>query len=257
MKNILFLILIFTLFFSNISAQKDYNLNRFFREAGDVLERPVKWNAGEWLIPIGLAASTFAIMYIDEDVRSFMQSNQGFGNSIPMKFGTLYGEPVFSTGLGLVFLLHGISKNNNANERLGFEILQSFIYTGSFTAFAKYLFGRERPYSAKTAFEFNPLSFKNGDFVSFFSGHTSTAFSLSTVFAENAETTTWKIISYIPAFVTGFSRIYHNKHWTSDVFLGAAVGYFIGKFVVDRHKIEDNKDGDLSSPPLLNFAIPF
>jgi membrane-associated phospholipid phosphatase len=35
------------------------------------------------------------------------------------------------------------------------------------------------------------------------------------------------------AFATGtaWSRVYDNKHWPSDVFIGAALGYAIGKTV--------------------------
>ena len=39
----------------------------------------------------------------------------------------------------------------------------------------------------------------------------------------------------IPAFLTGISRIYHDKHWSSDVFLGAAIGYFTARFVNNLH----------------------
>ena len=28
------------------------------------------------------------------------------------------------------------------------------------------------------------------------------------------------------------SRVYHNKHWMSDVFLGAVIGYGVGGYVV-------------------------
>ena len=37
---------------------------------------------------------------------------------------------------------------------------------------------------------------------------------------------------YGVASLTAFSRLNRNKHWASDVFVGAAIGYFIGKMVV-------------------------
>ena len=32
------------------------------------------------------------------------------------------------------------------------------------------------------------------------------------------------------------SRIYSNEHWSSDVFFGAAIGYFTSKALLSYHK---------------------
>ena len=32
------------------------------------------------------------------------------------------------------------------------------------------------------------------------------------------------------------SRVYQDKHWISDCFMGAALGYFIATWVVDKHE---------------------
>ena len=37
---------------------------------------------------------------------------------------------------------------------------------------------------------------------------------------------------YGGATLVGLSRMYHNKHWASDVVLGAAIGTFSGRKVV-------------------------
>jgi hypothetical protein len=37
---------------------------------------------------------------------------------------------------------------------------------------------------------------------------------------------------YGGATMVGLSRMYHNKHWASDVLLGAAVGTFSGQKIV-------------------------
>jgi membrane-associated phospholipid phosphatase len=47
---------------------------------------------------------------------------------------------------------------------------------------------------------------------------------------------------YGGATLVGLSRMYHNKHWASDVALGAAVGTFSGlKVVRYSHAHPDNK----------------
>ena len=55
------------------------------------------------------------------------------------------------------------------------------------------------------------------------SGHTSLAFSLITPYAE-----TYSRWLYVIPVSVGIARMYENKHWFSDVILGAAIGYFSG-----------------------------
>jgi hypothetical protein len=72
---------------------------------------------------------------------------------------------------------------------------------------------------------------------------------------------------YGGATLVGLSRMYHNKHWASDVALGAAIGTFSGlKVVRYSHTHPDNKvdrvmlhaviapDGHGGS--YLGFALP-
>jgi membrane-associated phospholipid phosphatase len=39
------------------------------------------------------------------------------------------------------------------------------------------------------------------------------------------------LAAYSLATLTGISRIYDNKHWASDVFLGAALGYTMAELI--------------------------
>ena len=67
-----------------------------------------------------------------------------------------------------------------------------------------------------------------GKYSSFPSGHTIAAFSIATVFAERYRKHRWvPWVSYGLAGLVGFSRISLQAHFPSDVFAGAALGYFI------------------------------
>jgi len=91
--------------------------------------------------------------------------------------------------------------------------------------------GRARPNNFGTT---NPHQwdgpFFNGN--SFFSGHTSSVFSVASVIAYRYRDTKWvPYVSYSLATLAGFQRIYNNRHWASDVLLGAAVGTATGIFL--------------------------
>jgi membrane-associated phospholipid phosphatase len=101
--------------------------------------------------------------------------------------------------------------------------------------------GRARPYLSNDArphdFSFG-AGFSGGDHRSFPSGHTYTAFAAAS--AVTSETKLWwprsvwviGPVMYGGATMVGLSRMYHNKHWASDVVMGAAIGTFSGLKVV-------------------------
>lgn len=88
---------------------------------------------------------------------------------------------------------------------------------------------------------------------SFPSGHTTVAFSAATVYAmEYKDKPLVPILCYTSASLIGLSRITENKHWLTDVVVGAALGYLTGRQVVNNYhryaavKNTKAKKGDLS-----------
>jgi membrane-associated phospholipid phosphatase len=73
---------------------------------------------------------------------------------------------------------------------------------------------------------------------SFPSGHTITAFSVATIFAERyGRRHRWvPWVAYPLAGLVGFSRVSLQSHFPSDVFAGAVLGYSISRFVVLQQK---------------------
>ena len=133
---------------------------------------------------------------------------------------------------------------------LGWHGTEAVLVGSGVTGLLKGLLGRSRPFvSADT----NPHDFKLGkgfsssDRQSFPSGHTTTAFAAASAVTSEVQRMwpkyTWYVapIMYGGASLVGLSRMYHNKHWASDVVLGAAVGTFSGlKVVRYSHAHPDN-----------------
>ena len=134
---------------------------------------------------------------------------------------------------------YGYFADDHRASRLGEIGLESFALSGAVTQGIKLLAGRERP-SASTrpgGFWNGPFSVfrrKNGfaSFDAFPSGHTTTAFSMATVFADTFDETPWvPYVSYGLAGVVGVTRVMEQTHWASDVIVGAVIGTYCTKFV--------------------------
>ena len=232
-------ILLIVLSFSDLQAQNKYDFDQYFKETGNYFKQPIKWNLKDWLILTGIAGSAYLIMHVDEDIRYSWKKNSSGLHDIPISFGTFYGEPLTPLLLGAFFFIYGNSNDNQANKKLGFEIWQSASYVIFTTAIIKVSLGRARPDMNLGPFNYKPFQSFDDNQLSMNSGHTALAFSTSAVIAQNSESTFSKILAYLPAVLTSVSRIYDDKHWASDVFVGALVGYFSAKFVTDLHEQND------------------
>lgn len=101
----------------------------------------------------------------------------------------------------------------------------------------KVLLGRTRPYLSGGT---NPRSFafarglRGSGYQAFPSGHSTTSFAVAA--AVTSETSEWwpgsrwiiGPLLFGGATLVGLSRMYDDKHWASDVVMGAAVGTFTG-----------------------------
>jgi membrane-associated phospholipid phosphatase len=125
------------------------------------------------------------------------------------------GTPIIMVGAGL------ITKNKNLTQQ-GLQTGAALTFTVGTTFLIKKLVNRPRPYV--TYPDLKNLSTEGS--ASFPSGHTSTAFSIATSLSMNYRK--WYVIApaYIWAGATGYSRMYQNVHYPTDVLAGAALGSF-------------------------------
>jgi membrane-associated phospholipid phosphatase len=78
----------------------------------------------------------------------------------------------------------------------------------------------------------------SGGYTAFPSGHASAAFAVAaTLSAEWPDAPGWVSPSlYGAATLVGLSRVYNNRHWASDVIVGAMLGTYVGRKVVARQQ---------------------
>jgi membrane-associated phospholipid phosphatase len=147
-------------------------------------------------------------------------------------------------GIAGLFFLGGVIARDRKARDTGLMAWEALLHTGILCQVVKHLAGRQRPWVENGSdYWYGPSAFfkrYSQDFFSrydsFFSGHTVSAWSLATVIAENYKSHLWvPITCYGLATLAGLSRLTEDAHWLSDVFLGAVIGFAVGKMVVRNH----------------------
>ena len=218
-----------------------------------LVKAPLSFSNSDWMKTGLISVGTISLFAVDKKVRTIALQNQTSLKDKIFNFdayhGTLY-TAIFSAsvyGFGL------IGKNNEI-RRLGLNAIEAFAYSGILTGILKISIGRRRPYAGDDELIFKPLSsFTNNDFQALPSGHTTVSFAVSTVMANYSDNIYWKIFWYSTGGLVAASRIYHNKHWLSDVFLGGAVGYFVGNFIINQNNENSNSLLGSKIKPYLNL----
>jgi len=212
-----------------------YGFHQFRHETGLFIKTPLHWRPTDWLRVGMVLAITAAIMPFDKTLNNATQGNQRYYYSVPIVAGRVYGEWYTIGTITAVFGGFGILAHDTAAKKIAIELFQAGAYSELFTEVLKVGIGRSRPYQNEGAFKFRPFNLNNNN-ESMPSGHTTSAFALSTVMFRHAHSTFLKILAFVPAGFTVFSRLYQNFHWSSDCFLGAVSGFSTGMWVVTLHE---------------------
>ena len=111
---------------------------------------------------------------------------------------------------------------------------EALIIADAATLIIKESSGRGRPGATSAKGDFKPFGFRK-EYDSLPSMHTSSSFALASVLAATSDSFAIKTAYYGAAAFVGFSRLYQNKHWASDVLLGAVIGELSGRVVTSFH----------------------
>jgi membrane-associated phospholipid phosphatase len=192
---------------------------------------------------VGFAGLTVAMFPLDRSLARRLTDERSKANRFlnGASKGVEYIADPGSIVIGTSLYLFGRFTNHPGIADLGWHGTEA-VLLGAGTAFVlKGLAGRARPFVTgdTTAHDFKfGGGFGNSDRQSFPSGHTTAAFAAASAVVSEAERGWpghfWLVAPamYGGATLVGLSRMYHDKHWASDVALGAAIGTFSGLKVV-------------------------
>jgi membrane-associated phospholipid phosphatase len=199
--------------------------------------------ARDALIAAAFVLGTIAMFPADRHIAERLQDPNTQANKF-FKDASRGVEYVASPGAyyigGALYLVGRVGRFQRVAD-LGWHGTEALLLAQGLGYVIKGAAGRARPYLSNETrphtFSFG-AGFSGGDHRSFPSGHTYTAFAAAS--AVTSETKLWwprsvwiiGPVMYGGATMVGLSRMYHNKHWASDVVMGAAIGTFSGLKVV-------------------------
>ena len=223
------------------------DFSNFINVSADFYTSPLRFDSKDWIKISAVVGITAFDSIADKEVRAFSQNNQSkFADNLFNADKYYYVQ--FMGASVIAFYGYGLIAENNKIRRLAVKLTEAALLSTSLTLITKTIIGRGRPYVQESQYSFNPFTFDN-DYNSLPSGHTTLAFAYSTVMANEVDNVFWKIGWYSLAGLVGYSRIYHNQHWFSDVFLAGAIGYFSGEFV-NNHNSNISKDISVNLYPM-------
>lgn len=230
--------------------------SRYFALLGgnfkQILVKPFQMEKMDWKCLSIAAAIGGVLSFGDEPVQRFTldlcHENEPLRHTSSMVTG--FGDNYGLCTLGALGAYSYVFKK----ERMRTTALlasQAYITSAVLASALKFLTVRTRPSfyqppaQAAPSF-FGPFVTKTGyngtrTNTSFPSGHTTSAFAIATVFAKQYSDRPWiPAVAYSAATLVGLSRITENKHWVTDVFAGAALGYVTGLQAVKNYHRQTN-----------------
>ncbi len=233
-------------FIGDIEASFDDALGYFHMDNDNALD----------LLRFGVATGT--AITVDKQLATSMQSisHTKTLNGV-MDFARGYGEIKYALYLPAAMYVGGLFSGHDDIRVTGRQIFQALLYSGAVTQSLKWIVGRARPDASDDPLFFKPFDFSD-EHAAMASGHATVAFAVSSVLAERIDNIYASIALYGLAGVTAISRMYHNRHWLSDVFVAGAIGTATGLYVTNKQETRSDMGSQIRFyPGLMGMSVEY
>ncbi len=199
------------------------------------------------VIAASVAGATLAVMPFDVRITRTLRTSSLQGSAPLRSTSTafrLLGDPL---SLALSAGTYGVARltHDATWTDIGWHATEAILASGAVTGAIKLGVGRARPYVSadSNAHDLQLLRGlrRGGAYQSLPSGHATSAFAAAEVLAsearrrwpEHAGAVQWA--AYGSATLAALSRVYDDKHWASDVVLGAGIGILSARVLQRAH----------------------
>jgi membrane-associated phospholipid phosphatase len=221
-------------------AQPETSRVRFvhwmYQDLGGLAE--VTFTPRTGLYVAGGAALTAGLSVVDDELQDgvhdvYTGGLKSFVDAVEDLGGPRINLPVVLIAGGSMFT------RSTKLQDAAFTSFQTLVYAGLLGYAFKGIFGRRRPELTDNPYAFFATTGKNP-----FSGEGNSSYPSGHAIASFGIITPWVV--YYPSILTyglyilpvgtSLARLAHDKHWTSDIVVGAAIGIAMGRWLARRHQ---------------------
>jgi membrane-associated phospholipid phosphatase len=236
--------------FAETSFDEEDKLNKEFLlsfggDFAEVLVSPKNWKGRDFLSLSAVLGAGLLLYSVDQDIQQWIQDHRSSSSEDIFEAINHLGNGVVLIGLMTALYVSGEVSDNNSLRKTALLSLESWLTAGIIVRGLKSVVGRARPWTGESSHSFHPFSTQSG-FASFPSGHASSAFAVAVVIADQSKKAYIDILAYSLATLAAISRVHIDKHWSSDIFVGSAIGYFVAKKICALDRNRDSKKVKLS-----------
>lgn len=200
-------------------------------------------------VTLGLGAAGYVLMKNDAYLREEIRAAAGTSGDVVLGFFNEAGDAVNVLAGCAVLYSIGTEKE----KRAAYDTARALAVAGIISTSLKIVLGRDRPSAGTGPYMYRPFrSFDD----SLPSGHTTVAFAWAAVIAGSyaEQSRGFSYFAYAAAAATGIARVYFNRHWPSDVLLGAVIGIAAGQAAI----ADDNgKEGLSITPAGISYVVKY
>lgn len=208
--------------------------SRLLDEGADFAATPFSLRDGNLFWTLAVAGTVGLAWSFDGDIRDKVQGSRSRGLDKAADVAEVIGNPYLHIGVAALVYGGGVLAESPKWKEIGEMMGEALFLADAATLLIKEGTGRGRPGVASGKGDLRPFQFRN-DYDSFPSMHTASSFAMASVVARTSQSIELSVLSYTLAASVGFARMNQNKHWASDVLLGAAIGELAGRVVTHYH----------------------
>lgn len=194
---------------------------------------PLQWTDRDWHTAAGIVFVGGSLYLFDEELHDLIRRNRSPVTEAVATGAKQFGEGKYMLPALAVTWLGGYAFGSDKTQDTALLALKSFLLANGASLTLKYATQRHRPVSGQGKQFWSSSGFSTKR-ESFPSGHTTVAWSVAPILAHQYGSVKWvPPAAYSVATLTALSRIHDNRHWPSDVFYGAVIGYVTSQLVLN------------------------
>jgi hypothetical protein len=190
----------------------------------------------EWWHPLVASAGIAATFLLDQPIHDYMVDHQSTAATDVADVAKTFHEAEGTLAISGALMAGGLILRDMKIAQTGMQVLVSYGLTSGMMIATKWAFGRSRPSQTpddNTGFDW----FDGTENSAFPSGAAVVTFSLATTLADAIGHPAATVVLYTGATLNAWARVYADRHWFSDVALGALYGITAAKLVNGRWRV--------------------